>query len=124
LENNTSSEKDTEKKDSLWKYLVYGLVTAAVLFSLITVIRKEDAPDNTLHAFEWSAETDSLFVKNCYEQYKPQVKDDMDKQENSKKFCRCMLEKIKSKYDETSIDKVTDVDIKQWDTECRESIRW
>ncbi|MEO8210693.1 MAG: hypothetical protein ABI840_09025, partial [bacterium] len=73
-------------------------------------------------SYVWSPEMDSLFVKNCYVKYKPQIKDDMQKQENIKTFCRCMLEKVKTKYEEKDMGKVRDAEIKQWDAECRELI--
>ncbi len=104
------------------KYLFAGVVIAAVMLIIFSLSENEEIPAGNKIEHIWSAETDSLFVKNCYNKYKPQVKDDMVKQETMKAFCRCMLEKVKSKYDEKDISKVLDSDIKIWDTECRKQI--
>ena len=104
------------------KYLVAGVVIAVVLLIIFSLSENEEIPAGNKIEHIWSAETDSLFVKNCYNKYKPQVKDDLVKQETMKAFCRCMLEKVKSKYDEKDISKVLDSDIKMWDAECRKQI--
>jgi len=105
------------------KYLFAGVLIAAIVLIIISLSEKESIPVNEKVLHVWSAETDSLFVKNCYDKYKPQVKDDLVKQETMKSFCRCMLEKVKSKYDEKDLDKVQNADIKLWDTECRNQIK-
>jgi len=110
------------KKENLGKYFLYGIIAAAVLFFVLKEINK-DEPVVKAFKHNWSTEADSNFVKLCYDKYKPQVKDDLIKQETMKAFCRCMLEKIKSKYDEQDADKISDSDIKQWDSECRASIQ-
>lgn len=104
------------------KYLFAGVVIAVVLLIIFSLSENEEIPAGNKIEHIWSAETDSLFVKNCYNKYKPQVKDDLVKQETMKAFCRCMLEKVKSKYDEKDISKVLDSDIKMWDAECRKQI--
>jgi hypothetical protein len=65
---------------------------------------------------------DSAFVKDCFNKYKPQIKDSIQLQESINGFCRCMLGKIKTKYDEFNIDKMTDAEIKKWDAECRSQL--
>ncbi|MBK8549640.1 MAG: hypothetical protein IPL53_00745 [Ignavibacteria bacterium] len=104
------------------KYLFAGVLLAAII--LIFFSRSDDdevqVTKKTVHV--WAAETDSMFVKDCYDKYKPQVKDDLVKQETMKLFCRCMLEKVKSEYDEGDLDKIKDIEIKKWDSECRDKI--
>ncbi len=107
---------------SLVKYLLAGIATAAVVYIVIALLRDDRMPPETKKVHVWSQEGDSLFVKNCYEKYKPQIKDDMARQETMKSYCRCMLEKIKSEYDEKDVFLVKDSEIKQWDTECRAQI--
>ena len=114
------------KKDpghaSYSKYLFAGVVIAAVMLIIFSLSESDEIPAGKKIEHKWSMETDSLFVKNCYNKYKPQIKDDMVKQETMKAFCRCMLEKVKSKYEEKDISKVLDSDIKMWDDECRKQI--
>lgn len=109
------------KKENLGKYFLFGVIAAVIMFF---VMNKINTDKSEVGAFRhnWSAEADSNFVKLCYEKYKPQVKDDLVKQETMKAFCRCMLNKIKSKYDEQDADKISDDDIKQWDKECRSDL--
>ncbi len=115
------NKKETGKADYS-KYLFAGVVIAVVILIIFSLSEKNEIPPVIKNEHVWSAETDSLFVKNCYNKYKPQIKDDMVKQETMKAFCRCMLEKVKSKYDEKDISKVLDSDIKLWDDECRKQI--
>ena len=115
------NKKETGKADYS-KYLFAGVVIAAVILIIFSLSEKNEIPPIIKNEHVWSTETDSLFVKNCYNKYKPQIKDDMVKQETMKAFCRCMLEKVKSKYDEKDISKVLDSDIKMWDAECRKQI--
>lgn len=114
--------KKLPEKVSYGKYFLTGAVIAAIILVISYVSDNESVPVEKKMSYVWSAETDSLFVKNCYDKYKPQVKDDMTKQETMKAFCRCMLEKVKSKYEEKDIGKVSNADIKNWDTECRKQI--
>ncbi len=118
----SNNKKDTAGKTNYGKYLFFGVLLAIVVL-FVTNYYKEDVPVKTEKEkpYLWSAETDSQFVKNCYEKYKPQVKDDLDKQVASKAFCHCMLDKIKSKYSEYEMHLVKDAEIKKWDEECRES---
>lgn len=114
----------TDKKDSYGIYLFYGILTAVIV--TIAMLLSQSTPDKdpvNLHQTDsWSEEADSSFVKMCFDKYKTQVKGDLDKQENTKAFCRCMLEKIKTKYNEFELRKMTDTEIKQWDTECRSQL--
>jgi len=105
------------KKERLWLYLIAGVFAAG---ALLIYLNEQNHKDPDFH--EWSAEMDSVFVKNCYDKYKPQVKDDMIKQESMKSFCKCMLSKIKTKYSESEMGNVTNAEIKAWDAECREKI--
>lgn len=115
------NKKETEKTDYS-KYLFAGVAIAALILIIFSLSEKNEIPPVIKNEHIWSTETDSLFVKNCYNKYKPQIKDDMVKQETMKAFCRCMLEKVKSKYEEKDISKVLDSDIKMWDDECRKQI--
>ena len=115
------NKKETGKADYS-KYLFAGVVIAVVILIIFSLSEKNEIPPVIKNEHVWSTETDSMFVKNCYNKYKPQIKDDMVKQETMKAFCRCMLEKVKSKYDEKDISKVLDSDIKLWDDECRKQI--
>lgn len=99
-------------------FLVAGILAAGLLYFYLNSQKHEDP-----NFHEWSAEMDSVFVKNCYEKYRPQVKDDMVKQESMKAFCKCMLGKIKTRYSESEMNKVTGVEIKEWDEECRSQIQ-
>lgn len=117
MKNSKAQEKTTYSK-----YLFAGVAVAAIVLIMLSLSENDSVPVEKKVMHVWSAQTDSMFVKNCYEKYKPQVKDDMIKQETMKAFCRCMLEKVKSKYDEKDLDKVQDSDIKRWDTECRKEI--
>ena len=120
------NEKTTEK-ENLGKYLLLGILVAAIIFIVSSLSNREktnpadlNSPDKKNHV--WSQESDSEFVKICYDKYRSQVKDDLQKQENAKTYCRCMLEKMKTKYAEDEVQKMKDSEIKQWDTECREQI--
>lgn len=119
--NSNLSKNNNLKKENLGKYFLYGTAAAIILFFVFSKLNEEKHDENVIK-HTWSAEGDSNFVKLCYEKYKPQVKDDMVKQEIMKSFCRCMLEKIKTRYDEVSVNKMSDNDIKQWDAECRSAI--
>lgn len=110
------------EKNGLGKYFIAGIIFAVLVYILIFFILGNDERDSS-KSNVWSAETDSVFVKNCYAKYKPQVRDDLVKQESSKAFCRCMLEKIKARYEEQDMNKVTDSEIKLWDSECRNLIK-
>ena len=112
----------TQKRENYSKYLFAGVLAAVLIMIYFFIFGQEESPVEKKDGHVWSAQTDSLFIKDCYQKYKPQIKDDMAKQENVKKFCRCMLEKVKSKYDENEISQVKDSEIKQWDAECRELI--
>jgi hypothetical protein len=103
-------------------YFGAGLIVAAILFIVISRINNDEELSNGNQIHVWSPETDSLFVRECYDKYKPQVKDDLNKQQNMMGFCRCMLAKIKTKYDEDEMGRIADSDIKQWDSECREEM--
>ena len=120
------NEKTTEK-ENLGIYLLLGILVAAIIFIVSSLSNREktnpadlNSPDKKTHV--WSQESDSEFVKICYDKYRSQVKDDLQKQENAKTYCRCMLEKMKTKYAEDEVQKMKDSEIKQWDTECREQI--
>ncbi|HMQ68295.1 MAG TPA: hypothetical protein PKA90_04835 [Ignavibacteria bacterium] len=121
----SNNKKDTAGRTNYGKYLFFGVLLAIVVL-FVTNYYKEDVPVKTEKEkpYLWSAETDSQFVKNCYEKYKPQVKDDLDKQVASKAFCHCMLDKIKSKYSEYEMHLVKDAEIRKWDEECREANLW
>lgn len=120
-------KKEEKEKENLGKYLLLGILVAAVIFIVSSLSNREksnpadlNSPDKKMHV--WSPESDSEFVKICYDKYRSQVKDDLEKQGNAKTYCRCMLEKMKTKYAEDELQKMTDKEIKQWDTECREQI--
>lgn len=104
------------------KYLFAGVLLASIILIFFSQSDDEKVQENKKTAHVWSADTDSMFVKDCYEKYKPQIKDDLVKQETMKLYCRCMLEKVKSEYEEMDLDKVKSVEIKKWDTECRDKI--
>lgn len=118
------NKKNTKQEFNAGKYLFLGILAAAGLYLIFTYFSKDETElrnESSLH--EWAPETDSQFVKNCYDKYKPQIKDDMQKQEITKSFCRCMLNKIKSKYDEDNMNRVTPSEIKLWDTQCRNELK-
>jgi len=104
------------------KYLFAGVLLAAIILIFFSRSDDDEVQVTKKTAHVWAAETDSMFVKDCYDKYKPQVKDDLVKQETMKLFCRCMLEKVKSEYDEGDLDKIKDIEIKKWDSECRDKI--
>ncbi|MEO6694771.1 MAG: hypothetical protein ABIY50_10850 [Ignavibacteria bacterium] len=110
------------KKEYLGKYFLLGTVTAVILFIVFYVIRQDESSTDEQTSYHWSPESDSAFVKDCYNKYRSQIKDNVSLQGSMKGYCRCMLGKIKSKYGEFEIDNMTDTEIKQWDTECRQSL--
>ena len=110
------------KKENLGKYFLLGTITAVILFMVFSIFQKDEPGLNERMLHIWSPGMDSVFVKECYSKYKSQIKNDVQKQETMKNFCRCMLEKMKSKYDENEVDKMTEAEIKQWDVECRSHI--
>lgn len=116
--------KKEVKKDNSKVYLFYGILAAIIIF--IAILLTQDNSDHEMQPVNqittWTEEGDSTFVKMCYDKYKTQIKGDPVKQENTKAFCRCMLEKIKTKYSEYQLRRMTDSDIKQWDAECRSQI--
>jgi len=121
-----SKEKEVQK-ENLGKYFLYGVVVALLLLVFYMIFYKGDnlIQENQLTQVKeiiWSAESDSAFINSCFEKYRLQAKDDVSKQGNAKIFCRCMLEKIKTKYSEIDIVRMTDADIKKWDKECRDEI--
>ncbi len=120
----TQKDKNGIKKDNLLKFFVAGILAAVCLFVIFKLLNddRDDGQVKTVQSYEWSPEMDSMFIKDCYEKYKPQIKDDFQKQENVRVFCRCMLEKVKTKYDEKEVGRVATRDIQQWDAECREEI--
>lgn len=115
-------KKKNIKKENLGKYFLFGTISAVVLFIIFSLIREDDAVTDELVQRQWSPQMDSTFVKDCYSKYEPQVKDSVQLQETIKGFCRCMLEKIKTKYNEYDVDKMTDAEIKKWDAECRSQL--
>ncbi len=113
----TGSKKDSEsKKGSLGKYFISGIIVAVLLYLVLAYVN--DSKNEDTEAIIWPAEAESLFVKSCYDKYRNQVKDDLSKQEFSKTFCRCMLEKIKAKYDAEHADMMSDEEAKQWGADC------
>ena len=115
-------KKKEIKKENLGKYFLLGTITAVILFIVFSIFRKDKPGLDERMLHTWSPGMDSAFVKECYNKYKSQLKNDIQKQETMKNFCRCMLEKMKSKYDENEVDKMTEAEIKQWDGECRSQI--
>jgi len=116
------TKKRDVKKESLGKYFLLGTIAAVILFILFSIIKKDNEFPDAPFLHVWSPGMDSAFVKDCFKKYKPQIKDDVQKQETMKSFCRCMLGKMKTKYDEKEVDKITDAEIKQWDAECRSQL--
>ncbi|MEO8666784.1 MAG: hypothetical protein ABI462_14935 [Ignavibacteria bacterium] len=114
----------SHEKQIYGKYLFAGILLAAIILIIISLNdgNEIEINDRQKVVHVWSAETDSTFVKDCYNKYKPQVKDDLIKQETMKLFCRCMLEKVKSQYDENDLQKIKDSEIKIWDKDCRDKI--
>ncbi|HMS65023.1 MAG TPA: hypothetical protein PKD83_07190 [Ignavibacteria bacterium] len=123
-ENKTGNNKE-EKKENLGKYFLLGILVAGIIYIVFTLSDRknnsvEPVAEKKTHV--WSAQSDSEFVKICYDKYRSQVKDDLKKQENTKTYCRCMLEKMKTEYGEDEVQRMTDSEIKKWDTECRDMI--
>lgn len=115
MKKSVSKKRLHSGKENLGKYFISGFIVAGILFLVLTfVTNNSDEPEPKT----WSSEADSLFVKSCYNKYRDQVKDDLAKQEYTKTFCRCMLEKIKSQYDEKNADKMSDEEAKQWGADC------
>ena len=111
-----------KKKENLIKYFIAGIIAGASIFILLSFLNKNNEAGNINTGHIWSPETDSQFVKDCYNKYKPQIKDDQILAASTKNFCKCMLEKIKTKYSEEDMNKVTADEIKKWDAECRNRI--
>lgn len=109
-----------KKPAAFGKYLAAGIVAAAVIFALIKVMDKDDAPVPHI----WSPEVDSAFVYNCVGKYSKEFGRDSIKLKSTAEFCICMLEKVKLKYDESEMNKVTDSDIREWDRLCRNELMY
>lgn len=109
------------KKENLGKYFLFGTGVAVAIFIIFSFLRK-DEPGQVEPVHIWSAEMDSAFVKDCFNKYKPQIKDEIQQQQTMKAFCRCILSKMKTKYGEDQVNRMTDLEIKQWDAECRNEL--
>ncbi len=110
------------KKENLFIYFIAGIIATIIIYISVSLL-KDETTNNSIQGHVWAAETDSLFVRTCYTKYKPQIKEDIQKRELTKFFCRCMLEKVKIKYSEENMNNVTNEEIKKWDIECREQIK-
>jgi len=97
------------------KYLAAGVIAAGIIFGIFYSLEKDE---NTV-PHVWSREVDSAFVVNCVSKYAREFRQDTTKRTQTIEFCLCMLEKVKTKYEEKDIDKVTNEDIKTWDRLCR-----
>lgn len=113
------NNKNSAKKDNTIKYFFAGIFAAILLVIIYFLIKDDTDAVDSSGPKVWSAETDSSFVKSCYNKYRDQIKDDLTKRELTRSFCRCMLDKIKTKYEESEMNRVADGDIKKWDAECR-----
>ncbi len=111
----------TETKENLGKYFIAGIIAAVFIYLAISYFFN-DKNETSGKDHIWSESADSNFIKSCFDKYRAQVKDDMQKQQNTKMFCRCMLEKMKTKYSEEDAYKMTAEEVKQWDAECRTKI--
>lgn len=108
------------KQASYGRYLAYGVIAAGIIFAVVKLNEKEV---NTV-PHEWSREVDSAFVYNCVKKYSREFGQDSLKRVRAIEFCLCMLDKVKLKYEEAEMNKVTDDDIKEWDRNCRNELNY
>lgn len=109
-------EKTKNRKPQKYgKYLAAGIIAAGVIFAVFKAFDK----DETQVPHKWSRQVDSAFVMNCVSKYRKEFGQDTIKRTQTIEFCLCMLDKIKLKYEEDEMDKVTDEEIKNWDSLCR-----
>ncbi len=112
-------KRKTEKKtESYGKYLFAGIIAASVLFAVLNFLEKDDKPKT----HKWSKDVESAFLSNCVNKYSNEFGKDTTKIRLTVDFCSCMLEKIKTKYEESEMENVTDAEIKEWDRQCRAGI--
>ncbi len=103
------------KPQKYGKYLAAGIIAAGVIFAVFKAFEKDETP--VPHT--WSRQVDSAFVMNCVSKYSKEFGQDTLKRTQTIEFCLCMLDKIKLKYEEDEMDKVTNEEIKNWDRICR-----
>ena len=111
------AKKDATKSKpvSYGKFLFAGIVAAASLFAVFSMLEKDDVEKT----HKWSKEVEAAFLNNCVNKYSGEFGKDTAKIRMTVDFCNCMLHKIKTKYEESEMDKVTDQEIKEWDKQCR-----
>ncbi|MBK6505849.1 MAG: hypothetical protein IPG02_09315 [Ignavibacteria bacterium] len=97
------------------KYLAAGIIAAGLIFAVFKAFEKNETPV----PHKWSRQIDSAFVMNCVSKYRNDFGQDTIKRTQTIEFCLCMLGKIKLKYEEDEMDKVTNEEIKNWDNLCR-----
>lgn len=103
-------------------FLIAGIIVAAIIYFALSKFGGKWGSDDKRTYHIWSAGTDSSFMKSCMSKYSAQTRDDPSKKEVIRNFCKCMLEKTKSEYDEEDMNKVKDEEIRKWDKECRQEI--
>ena len=106
------------KPQKYGKYLAAGIIAAGVIFAVFKAFEKDETP--VPHT--WSRQVDSAFVMNCVIKYSKEFGQDTIKRTQTIEFCLCMLDKIKLKYEEDEMDKVTNEEIKKWDRLCRSEL--
>lgn len=122
-----NKKKKKPEKENLLLYFLAGTAVAIAILIVFSLFEEDPVSRDKRIAEEerkriagtWSAETESLFVKTCFEKYKTLVKDNVEKQQSTKAFCRCMLSKIKSTYEEKDLNNFTQEELARWDAECR-----
>jgi hypothetical protein len=111
-------KQNTKQPANYGKYLAAGIIAAGIIFAVFRMLEKNENPE----PHKWSKQVDSAFVYNCVSKYRKEFGQDSVKLLNTAEFCLCMLEKVKLKYEETEIEKVTNDDIKEWDRLCRNEL--
>lgn len=108
----------SSKPQKYGKYLAAGIIAAGIIFAVFKAFEKDETP--VPHT--WSRQVDSAFVMNCVIKYSKEFGQDTIKRTQTIEFCLCMLDKIKLKYEEDEMDKVTNEEIKNWDRLCRSEL--
>jgi hypothetical protein len=108
-----------KKKENYEKYLIAGLIFAVLVYFVISLTDNSDS--NTVETKQWSKEVEDEFVKKCYEKYQSQITNEGGRIRTNS-FCKCMLSKMKTKYEQSEMNNIKTEDLRLWDKQCREDV--
>jgi uncharacterized protein YneF (UPF0154 family) len=100
--------------------IVLSIIVIAGVITGIYLLNRESRTTRPV-SYKWSQKTEDDFIKDCVGKYKPKIKS-QEEEKSTYDYCRCMLQKLESKYSENDLNNVSNEDIKTWDKECRDEI--